>query len=521
MTLLVPTLAQCLQIALLAPLFTACATLLFDQRAEIRSGLGLLGALVTVTLTFSALTQATSGIVVFLPIITLEPTLFLSLRLDPIGALFAFTIACVHLICKLQAIGLAQMEPQMEPRAEPSRFFASADLVCFGGLALAFSGDLMTLVTAYAFSQLVFFGMILIRDDASSKKAGRLFSLLILIPSQAILYIAWIWTVQIADASLFGETLLLADATPWQFGILTGLFALGLAASGTIPIFFWAPAIRKSREFTPGFIQITAALIGATALLRTVVFVLGPSRLAALDGIVYLSWFCAGAGLLAAISACALRDFRGRVSAAHASGVCLTVSAIFTPSELGPQAAALTALATVLSGATAFICANAVESTIGPHSLAKLAGLAKRMPGIAIALAIACLSLANLPPGGGAAARVGLMRAAGESLNFPLLIAAGASSLLILLGFAPLTARFMFPNPSDEPPTPFLRAKGPPSAVIAAALLAGLLCIGVLMNSRFLGDVIRSGTSFVPANSLDAEPDEPSGNGPGEPGGVP
>lgn len=514
MTLLLPSLAQSLVVALVAPLFTACATLLFDQRPEIRNGLGLLGALVSVILTFSALTQATSGVAFSLPIITLEPRLFLSLRLDPLGALFAFTIAGVHLIYKLHAIGLAQIQPG----SDQSRFFSTADLACFGGLALAFSGDLMTLVTAYVFSQLVFFGIILIQDDAASKKAGRLFSLLILIPSQAILYIAWIWTVQIADASLFGETILLADATSPQFAILTGLFAAGLAAAGVVPIFFWTSAIRKSREFAPGFIQIMASLIGAVALLRLVVFVLGTSRLAGPGWTEWLSWFCAGAGLLAAISACALRDFRGRVSAAHASGVCLTAAAIFTPSELGPQAAALTAIATALSGATAFICASAVETTIGPHSLSRLAGLGKRMPGIAVALAIACLSLANLPPGGGAAARVGLMRAAGESQNFPLLIAAGASSLLILLGFAPLTARFMFPPKSDEAPITFLRPKGPPYAVIAAALLAGVLCIGVLMNSRFLGDVIRSGTSFVPITPIDANPEtnleaSPTGDG--------
>lgn len=481
-------------IAILAPLVSGLLALFFDDAPDARETIGLLAGAVSLAAAGGVLSLAAAGKRATVALLEFEPTLDFSLVMEPLAALLAVCIGCAHLLFKLHAAGMVRAERDRDQ----TRFFAGSDLAVASSIALAFSGNLLTTITAYGLLGLVLYALLTLRADAQARQAGRLFAASVALPAQALLTIGWVMTMRVAGSANYDEGPLLALAEPALRNLLALMFGIGLSLAGIAPMVVWILATRNAPGATGAFVQVMGGLAGAAAFLKVAAFVFGPGAIGETPFGTGLCIASALAGFGAALVTCFGSDLRARAAAAHASGLCFAAAAILAATPLGLQAGALTVVASAMAGTTAFICAGAVETAIGRHPIAALSGLGRRMPAIAACFAAAALSLASLPPGGGAAARIGLIRAAGEAHDYLLLAASAAASVLVLLGFAPIAARAMLPPKGSAPPPPFRRPRGAHPLSVLAAALGAISCMLVLLYAGKIGDFVRAGTEWSP-----------------------
>ncbi len=481
-------------IAILAPLVSGLLAMFFDEAPDARETIGLVAGALSLAAAGAVLSLSASGNRATIALLEFEPGLDFSLGMEPLAAVLAVCIGSVHLLFKLHAAGMARAERDRDQ----TRFFAGSDLAVASSIALAFSGNLLTTVTAYGLLGLVLYALLTLRADASARRAGRLFAASVALPAQALLTIGWVLTLRMAGSADYSEGPLLGQTEPGLRNLLALMFGIGFSLAGIAPMVVWVFATQTGTGATGAFVQIMGGLAGATAFLKVAGFVFGPGEIGATSWGMVLCIASTLAGFAAALVTCFGRDLRARASAAHASGLCFAAAAILAATPLGLQAGALTVVASAIAGATAFICAGAVETAIGKHPIADLSGLGRRMPAIAACFAAAALSLASLPPGGGAAARIGLIRAAGEAHDYLLLAASAAASVLVLLGFAPIAARAMLPPKGSAPPPLFRRPRGAHPLSVLAAGLGAIGCMLVLLYAGKIGDFVRAGTEWSP-----------------------
>lgn len=481
-------------IAIVAPLVSGILALFFDEAPDARETIGLLAGAVALVAAGGVLSLAASGNRATVDLLEFEPTLNFSLVMEPLAALMAVCIGSVHLLFKLHAAGMARAGRDRDQ----TRFFAGSDLAVASSIALAFSGNLLTTVTAYGLLGLVLYALLTLRADAPARQAGRLFAASVALPAQALLTIGWVLTLRMAGSADYDEGPLLASAGPELRNLLALMFGIGLSLAGIAPMVLWVLAARAAPGAIGAFVQVMGGLAGAAAFLKVAAFVFGPGKIGETPFGTALCIASTLAGFAAALLTCFGRDLRARAAAAHVSGLCFAAAAILAATSLGLQAGALTVVANAIAGTTAFICAGAVETAIGRHPIVNLSGLGRRMPAIAACFAAAALSLASLPPGGGAAARIGLIRAAGEAHDYLLLAAGAAASVLVLLGFAPIAARAMLPPGGSAPPPPFRRPRGAHPLSVLAAALGAIGCMLVLLYAGKISDFVRAGTEWTP-----------------------
>ena len=301
------------------------------------------------------------------------------------------------------------------------------------------------------------------------------------------------YLIQTATGSilvLFGIALVFAQtgtldlahihAVPSSLIVVAGvLFIIGFGVKiALVPTYTWLP---DAYAQAPGGISALLAGIvtisGLAALLRT---------LALMDGLV-LAWGAAligfGAVNIVVGNLLALRqDNVKRIfaysSISHIGFMLLAVGiGIYAGQEVGFQGAMLHLSVHALMKALAFLAVGAVAYTLSRADstlrVSDLAGVAGRTPLLAIALVVACLSLAGVPP------LAGFMS---KWLIFDAGLRAGGVTMLLLVVFAALNSVFslayyfpiinaLFQPAPDVPPYPLPVAMRWPIFVLSGAVV--------------------------------------------------
>jgi NADH-quinone oxidoreductase subunit N len=261
--------------------------------------------------------------------------------------------------------------------------------------------------------------------------------------------------------------------------LLLVLVGFGFKISA-VPLHFWAPDVYEGAP-TPvaGFLSTASKAAGFAVLLR-VLLVAFPQ--------ISLQWGAVAAALSVAtmtlgnLLALAQRNIKRMLaysSIAHAGYALIGVVAL---SSLGVSSVVFYLIAYMVTNLAAFGVVAAFGRITGSDEISAYAGLSRRAPGLALAMLVAFLSLAGMPPLGGFVVKFFVFAAAVNSHLIWLAVAGVLNSIIGLYYYLTvLKVVYLYRSEDEDKPLPISGSY----TVALTILVAGIILIGTLFAPWF------------------------------------
>ncbi len=238
-----------------------------------------------------------------------------------------------------------------------------------------------------------------------------------------------------------------------------------------VPMHFWAPDVYEGAP-TPvaGFLSTASKAAGFAVLLRVLQIVFPIDAQAWSVILAVLSVASMTLGNLIALSQKNIKRLLAFSSIAHAGYALIGV---VTGTELGVSSVVFYLIAYMATNLAAFGVVSIASKFLGSDDLTAYYGLSRRSPGLALAMLVAFLSLAGMPPFGGFVVKV-VVFAAAVNAGWIWLAAVGALNSIIGLYYylTVLKYVYLYRQEGDEQPMPVAGSNKVALAVLSVAILA-------------------------------------------------
>ncbi|POH60445.1 Na+/H+ antiporter subunit D [Cryobacterium zongtaii] len=356
------------------------------------------------------------------------------LVVDRLSAIMLIVSALMLLGVLLFAVGQGIVEGDQET---PVSIFHPTYLVLAAGLFNAFiAGDLFNMYVGFEMLLSASYVLLTLGGTGARIRAGVTYIVVSLVSS--ILFLS-------AIALIYGATgtvtlALLAERIPELPGDVQLILGLMLLIAFSVkaavfPLSFWLP---DSYPTAPA--PVTAVFaglltkVGVYAILRTQTLLFPDNRLQVPLMIVALLTMVIGI-----LGALAQADIKRLLSFTLVSHIGYMIFGIAIGTEAAIAATIYYVVHHIMIQTTLFLCAGLIERIGGTTSLARLGGMLKAAPFVAILFFIGALNLGGIPPFSGFLGKVALFDAGvqvGGGLNYLLLAGGAATSLLTLYALA-------------------------------------------------------------------------------------
>ena len=282
----------------------------------------------------------------------------------------------------------------------------------------------------------------------------------------------------------------LADMTAagqLPLGVALGLVVLIVVGLGfkvsIVPFHFWAPDVYTGAP-TPvaGFLSTASKAAGFAVLTRLFVIAFPDIAYDWASILAVLAAITMTLGNLVAMKQTNIKRLLAYSSIAHAGYAMIGVVAV---TELGVTSVIFYLLAYIVTNLAAFGIVMAFERVTGSDEIKDYAGMSRRSPGLAIAMLVAFLSLAGMPPFGGFVAKV-FVFAAAVQVNMVWLAVVGILNSIVGVYYylTVLKVVYLYRMEGEDEvahPIPLTR----PYAIGLVVLSLGILLIGTLFAPWF------------------------------------
>jgi NADH-quinone oxidoreductase subunit N len=261
--------------------------------------------------------------------------------------------------------------------------------------------------------------------------------------------------------------------------IMLILVGLGFKVS-LVPFHFWAPDVYEGAP-TPvaGFLSTASKAAGFAVLVRLFVVAFPEFYISWASILAVLAAITMTVGNLLALSQKNIKRMLAYSSIAHAGYAMIGVVAV---SKLGVTSVVFYLLAYILTNLAAFGIVMAFGRVSGSDEISAYAGLSRRAPGLALAMLVAFLSLAGMPPFGGFVAKVFVFAAAVQSQMVWLAVVGILNSIIGLYYYLTvLKVVYLYRSEDEDNPVPLTR----PYGIALVVLSAGILLVGTLFAPWF------------------------------------
>jgi NADH-quinone oxidoreductase subunit N len=410
-----------------------------------------------------------------------------SVVLDDFGLFFSFFFAGVA-----AAVILASQDYARRFGAYQAEFYA---LVLFAAAAmtlLAMSRDLILIFVALELTSISQYIMAAMQRDERSTEAGVKYLLMGAISSAVILYgMAYLFGLTGTTRLVAPEgmpsiaTAIAANGEDMRAGLLLASVML-IAGLGfkmaVVPFQMWVPDVYTGSP-TPvaAFLSVASKAAGFAVVLR--IFFEGLH-----DPVISDSWslifaivaaVSMSAGNLLALVQSNVKRLLGYSSIAQAGYVMVglaAVSAVQDGLNVGASSVLFFLASYALTNLGAFIVVIAISARTGSDEIAGYAGLFRRSPYLAAALAFALVSLTGIPPTAGFVAKIYIFNAAVEADLIWLVVIAVINSVVSAFYYLRIASLMFTRDPASEESVPTSNA-------LKLALMvstAGILFVGVV-----------------------------------------
>ena len=272
-----------------------------------------------------------------------------------------------------------------------------------------------------------------------------------------------------------------------SLGVALGLVVLVVVGLGfkvsIVPFHFWAPDVYTGSP-TPvaGFLSTASKAAGFAVLTRLFVVAFPEIAYEWASVLAVLAAITMTLGNLVALKQTNIKRLLAYSSIAHAGYAMIGVVAV---TELGVTSVVFYLLAYILTNLAAFGIVMAFERVTGSDEIKDYAGMSRRAPGLAIAMLVAFLSLAGMPPFGGFVAKV-FVFAAAVQVNMVWLAVVGILNSIVGVYYYLTVLKVVYlyrmeGENEEEHPIPLTR----PYAIGLVVLTLGILLIGTLFAPWF------------------------------------
>ena len=279
----------------------------------------------------------------------------------------------------------------------------------------------------------------------------------------------------------------MAVAGQLSLGVALGLVVLILVGIGfkvsIVPFHFWAPDVYTGAP-TPvaGFLSTASKAAGFAVLTRLFIVVFPGIAYDWASILAVLSAITMTLGNLVALKQTNIKRLLAYSSIAHAGYAMIGVVAV---TELGVASVVFYLLAYIVTNLAAFGIVMAFGRVTGSDEIKDYAGMSRRSPGLAIAMLVAFLSLAGMPPFGGFVAKV-FVFAAAVQVNMVWLAVVGILNSIVGVYYYLTVLKVVYlyrmeGEDEAEHPIPLTR----PYAISLVILTLGILLVGTLFAPWF------------------------------------
>jgi len=352
---------------------------------------------------------------------------------------------------------------------------------------MAASADLVMLYLAIETTSIplyVLAGFML--SDKQSTEAGFKYLLFGAMTSAIMLY-GFSLLFGFAGTTSLYELASMAVAGQLSLGVALGLVVLIVVGLGfkvsIVPFHFWAPDVYTGAP-TPvaGFLSTASKAAGFAVLTRLFVIVFPEIAYEWASILAILAAVTMTLGNLVAMKQTNIKRLLAYSSIAHAGYAMIGVVAV---SKLGVTSVVFYLLAYILTNLAAFGIVMAFERVTGSDEIKDYAGMSRRSPGLAIAMLVAFLSLAGMPPFGGFVAKV-FVFAAAVQVNMVWLAVVGILNSIVGVYYYLTVLKVVYlyrmeGEDEETHPIPLTR----PYAIGLVVLTLGILLVGTLFAPWF------------------------------------
>ena len=284
-----------------------------------------------------------------------------------------------------------------------------------------------------------------------------------------------------------------------NLGVALGLVVLIVVGLGfkvsIVPFHFWAPDVYTGSP-TPvaGFLSTASKAAGFSVILRLFMTGFEGTDITLLSSswasfLAILATITMTLGNLVALKQTNIKRLLAYSSIAHAGYAMIGMVALTTKDsavvELGVSSVVFYLLAYILTNLAAFGIVMSFERITSSDEIKDYAGMSRRAPGLAIAMLVAFLSLAGMPPFGGFVAKVFVFAAAVQSNMVWLAIIGILNSIVgVYYYLTVLKVVYLYrmeDENEEEHPIPLTR----PYVIGLVVLTVGILVIGTLFAPWF------------------------------------
>jgi NADH-quinone oxidoreductase subunit N len=247
-----------------------------------------------------------------------------------------------------------------------------------------------------------------------------------------------------------------------------------------VPLHFWAPDVYEGAP-TPvaGFLSTASKAAGFAVLLRFLLVAFPNISIQWGAVVAALSVATMTLGNLLALAQRNIKRMLAYSSIAHAGYALIGVVSI---SSLGVASVVLYLMAYIITNLAAFGVVSAFGRITGSDEIAAYAGLSRRAPGLALAMLVAFLSLAGMPPLGGFVVKFFVFAAAVNSNLIWLAVVGVLNSIVGLYYYLTvLKYVYLYRSEDEDKPLPITRS----FRMALVVLTFGIILVGTLFAPWF------------------------------------
>jgi multicomponent Na+:H+ antiporter subunit D len=456
------------------PLFAAAIALLVMRWPRVQRVISVVALAAALALSIVLLIEVDGSEPVVARIGAWSPSIGISYVIDRFSAIM-LVIGMLTLLAVL-IFGIGE-----SGRQSASPIFHPVFLVLAAGVGAGFStGDLFHLFVSFEILLMASYVLLTLDADESQVRAGTTYVVINTIESVVLLVAVGLVYASTGTLSMAELPARLAALDP---GLRTGLHLLLLIAFGlkaaVFPLFFWLPdSYPTARSPVTAVFAGLLTKIGVYAMVRTqtLLFPGGHSTL--------LLWVAGLTMIIGVLGAIAQNDMKRILSFHIVSQIGYMVLGVAIGGRAAIAATIFFLIHQIPVKTSLFLVEGMIEHSIGSSRLDRLGGLARRSGLLAALFLLPALSLSGIPPFSGFVAKLGLLTAALDAGQGPLVAIAIIGSLLTLVSMTKIWLAAFWGQPSVERRFAVGAAPGPavtrwPAAMTSATVFLVLIGLGV------------------------------------------
>ena len=414
------------------------------------------------------------GEVYELRLFRMTPTIWMSLRVDALGVMFAITAVVLWLLAVVYSIGYMADEHQT------NRYFAFLMLALAWTLGVALAGNLLSFLVFYELFSILTYPLVVHEQTPEAMAAGTKYITYIIIGGGLVL-LAIMGTYFLAGSQEFGSTAFFTaelDRTALLAIFWSFIAGFGVKAA-LMPLHGWVPDAHPAAP-APFSAVLSGIMVaaGSFGILRVLFNVYGIPLLQELGVAAPLTAIAAVTVIAAAILAIPQDNLKRRLAFSTISqmGYVILGASLLSVSSITGAFVHISNHA-FMKG-TLFFCAGILIKRSGIHKVSDMAGIAKRHPITMAVFTLTSLSMIGTPPLSGFIGK--------WYLGIGILDAEKPWYLIVLLGGALLAAVYLLPIiyiAYFKEPSPLLRGLSPQESRFEAPwTMLGPVLIGVALT---------------------------------------